>query len=61
MPRILVNCHGGRVTGPDEQPPPFEVPENVHIHFYIEDGDLLDDGEAWQILKESLNNYQILR
>lgn len=50
MPRILVNCHGGRVTGPDVHPPQFIVPEGVYIHFYVNDGQELEDGTAWQIL-----------
>src|SRR5262245_4649231 len=54
MPRILVNCHGGRVVGPPDNPPQFIVPMGVSIHFYIPDGALLPDGNGWQILNHRL-------
>jgi Putative adhesin Stv domain len=49
--RILVNCHGGRVVGPaSPNPAQFNVPAGVTIHFYVNDGALLNDGDAWNIL-----------
>ena len=50
MPRILVNCHGGRVIGPPAHPAPFIVPLGVSIHFYIADGQLLPNPAGWNIL-----------
>ncbi|WP_425460071.1 putative adhesin [Exilibacterium tricleocarpae] len=50
MPRILVNCHGGRVVGPPANPPQFAVPAGVSIHFYVVDGLVLQDNNAWNIL-----------
>ena len=56
MPRILVNCHGGRVVGPPANPPPFVVPAGVSIHFYIADGAILPNNNGWTILNHRLNH-----
>jgi len=49
--RILVNCHGGRALAPvSPNPAQFNVPAGVTIHFYVNDGALLNDGDAWSIL-----------
>ena len=50
MPRILVNCHGGRVVGPPANPAPFMVPAGVSVHFYVADGIILPNANAWPIL-----------
>ena len=50
MPRILVNCHGGRVVGPPANPAPFMVPAVVSVHFYVADGIILPNANAWPIL-----------
>ncbi|WP_299939668.1 putative adhesin [uncultured Microbulbifer sp.] len=54
MPRILVNCHGGRVVGPPINPPQFLVPAGVSIHFYIVDGGILPNNNGWNILNHRL-------
>ena len=55
MPSILVNSHGGRIVNPPN-PPQFVVPAGVTIHFYIQDGGILPNDEAWQILT-ALQNF----
>jgi hypothetical protein len=54
MPRVLVNCHGGRVANP-LNPPQFRVPAGVSIHFYVNDGNLLSDTDGWRVLTARQN------
>jgi hypothetical protein len=50
MPRILVNCHGGRTAAT----PVFVLPAGVSVHFYIADGGILPNVTAWQVLDNRL-------
>ena len=61
MPSILVNCHGGRVAGPppSPNPPTFLVPAGVTINFYIADGVILQNEDAWDILQRKLQHVAI--
>lgn len=55
--RILVNCHGGRVVAAaSPNPATFNVPAGVTIHFFVADGALLNDGDAWNILHARQTN-----
>lgn len=51
MPRLLVNCHGGRVGDAT-----FAVPQGVTIHFYCQDGALLLDEDGWTVLNHRLQS-----
>ncbi|STQ90745.1 putative adhesin [Iodobacter fluviatilis] len=54
MPRIIVNCHGGRVIGFPAHPGPFLVPVGISIHFYVLDGGILDNETGWHISNQRM-------